>query len=826
MSEETKTFTYDEAFEASKEYFGGEDELAPKVFLDKYALRNKEEELIEKTPTDMHHRLAREFARIEAKYPNAVSEEEIFKSFKDFKHIVPQGSPMSSIGNTNQLQTVGNCYVLNSPEDSYGGIFKTDQEQAQIQKRRGGVGFDISKIRPKGMATSNAARTTDGISIFMERFSNTCREVATQGRRGALLLTLDCHHPEIKTFINIKRDLIKVTGANISVRWSDEFLQAVEKDEQVQLRYPVEPGLENYDLDKMVSAKEIWDEFVISSHQSGEPGNLYWNTILTQTPSDIYHEEGFRTQSANPCGEVVMNQDSCRLLLLNAFSFVQSPFTSSARFKWKEFESKVELAQRLMDDLVDIELEKIDAILAKIKKDPESNNTKSVEKTLWETFRTNCKNGRRTGLGLTGIGDTIAALGLKYGDKSSIKKVEEIYKTLALSGYKTSCKLAKERGAFPIYNFDKEEGHPFIEKLYKANPELRDMHKKFGRRNIALTTTAPCGSVSIMTQTSSGIEPVFMTQYKRRKKINSSDITSRVDFVDQLGDSWQEFDVYHHGVKRWMDITGKDNVGDSPYADSTANEIDWESAVELQAAAQKWVCHAISKTINLPKSATIEDVHKVYWKGWKTGCKGMTVYRDGCRSGVLVSQDSEPADNGGRPTQVTQTQAPKRPKELTCEIHHATVNGTPWTVLLGMMGEDPYELFMGHSDTISLPKKCQVGRIVKLKKGQYDLHVDIGGEDLVVKNILKSFNNPESSWATRMVSIALRHGCSSSYIQDQLSKDGGIGDINKVLSRIFKKFIKNGSKVKISQNCGECGGDALIYVEGCMQCTACGWSKC
>lgn len=822
-----RTFTYEEALKASLEYFDG-DELAANVFLTKYALTDDNEQILESEPSKMHDRLAKEFHRIESKYPNPLSFDQIRESLDCFRYIVPQGSPMSAVGNNYHLQTVGNCYVIQGPKDSYGGILKTDQEEAQIAKRRGGIGFDISAIRPKGLPTKNAAKTTDGIGVFMERYSNTCREVAQNGRRGALLLTIDCHHPEIETFISIKRDLKKVTGANISIKWSDEFLNAVEREEKVQLRFPVNPGLKEYKMEKWVDAKLVWDKFVESAHFSAEPGCLFWDTTLRQSPADIYAEDGFRTISGNPCGEILMSEDSCRLLLLNLFSFVDNPFTGKATFNYDKFKHYVVMAQRMMDDLVDIELEKIEAILAKIEADPEDEDIKAVERNLWLRLKESCIKGRRTGLGLTAIADTIAALGIRFGSKKSITVVEEIYKTLAISAYKSSCILAKERGAFPVYSYKKEKDHPFIRQIMDADPEIEVLSQKYGRRNIAITTTAPCGSVSILTQTSSGIEPVFMLKYARRRKINPSDLNARVDFIDALGDKWQEYSVYHHAFQKWMDITGKNSVEDSPYYQATAAEIDWKAGVLLQAAAQKWVCHAISRTTNLPNEASVKDIHDVYWLGWKSGCKGMTVYRDGCRDGVLISE-SRTANDGvknGRPMEIVPTHAPKRPEVLPCEIHHASIKGQKWIILVGLLMGKPYEMFAGEAEQLVLPPKLKTGIIAKVKQGHYNLHVGDGDEELVVKNIVKVFDNPESAWATRLVSMSLRHGVNVDFIVEQLSKDGNVADANKVLARVLKKYIPDGTIVQTNQSCPQCGSKDLRYEEGCVKCLACTFSKC
>lgn len=720
-----------------------------------------------------------------------------------------------------------NCFVLESPHDSYGGILKTDQELVQIAKRRGGIGFDISNIRPRGLPTSNAAGTTDGIGIFMERFSNSCREVAQNGRRGALLLSISCHHPEIETFIAIKKDLRRVTGANISVRWTDEFLSAVEENRDAQLRWPVDDR-ESPEISGMVNAAEIWAKFVDAAHASGEPGCLFWDRATERTPSDIYADEGFGSTSTNPCGEIILSpNDSCRLILMNTLSFVNDPYSNNAEFDFEKFESYVVKAQRLMDDLVDIEIEAVDRIIEKIKKDPEPNDVKEIELALWKKIRDAAVRGRRTGLGVNAIGDTVAALGLKYGSKDSIRVVEAIYRSLALGAYRSSCILAKERGSFEVYDYDKERGHPFIEQIFKADPELADLHRKHGRRNIALTTTAPSGSVSILTQTTSGIEPVFALEYKRRKKVNPSDSNVRVDFVDDVGDSWQEFTVYHKGVERWMGATGEKDFEKSPYYGATANEIDWVSAVDLQAAAQKWVCHAISKTTNLPNDVSIDQVHEVYWHGWKAGLKGITVYRDGCRSGVLVTEDTVKTDSKGRPVEIIPSHAPKRPEDIPCEIFHAQVKGVRWTILLGLLRGQPYEIFVGHSEDLSLPDRCKAGRIVKRKRGWYDLYVDIGdGDQIIVKNIIKTFSNSDSAWATRLISVALRHGAPIDFVVEQLQKDGTIGDINRVVARLLKKYIKDGQQVRSGHSCQDCGSSNLIYEEGCLRCIDCGSSKC
>jgi len=822
-----KKNTYDDAIKDSSSYFGG-DELAASVFVTKYALTGKKGAIKETNPSQMHRRLAKEFARIESKYKNSMTENEIYDLLANFKYIVPQGSPMSGIGNKDQFQSLSNCFVVDSPRDSYGGILKTDQEQVQIMKRRGGVGFDISSIRPSGLRTSNAAKTTDGIGVFMERFSNSCREVAQGGRRGALMLTISVHHPDIETFINIKRDLSKVTGANISIRLTDEFMEAAKANEDFELRFPVDKESERV-VTRQASAQKIWNNIIESAHASAEPGLLFWDNVLKYTPAQIYANEGFDTISTNPCSEITLSAyDSCRLLLLNLTSFVKDPFKKNAEFDFELFDNYTQKAQRLMDDLVDLEVECVDKIIQKIKDDPEDEDVKFTELNMWNKIRKAALTGRRTGLGLTGLGDTIAMVGQRYGSKESIATTEKIYKTLALSAYRSSCKLAEERGSFDVYDYEKETGHPFIQRLFETDPELQVLHQTHGRRNIALTTTAPCGSVSMLTQTTSGIEPPFMLKYTRRKKINPNDPDASADFIDDLGDKWQEYTVYHHGFKKWMEITGLQDIEDSPYYLSTANEIDWESAVDVQAAAQKWVCHAISKTINLPSDVTTDDVKKVYWRGWEKGLKGITVYRDGSRSGVLVSTEKEkdPQDDFFERT------APKRPEELECDIHQATIKGSRWTILVGLLDGKPYEVIGGLSDFVEISKKFSKGKIVKRPRkttnSLYDLYFGEPDNETVVKDLVRVFDNPNYAGFTRTISLALRHGAPVQYLVEQLQKDkdSDMFSFSKVVGRTLKKYIADGTKhgTKI---CTECGAEgSLIYQEGCVTCASCGYSKC
>lgn len=1148
-----------EALRNSIEYFKG-DTLAAGVFIDKYALTTPQGDILEATPEDMHRRLAKEFARIEAKYPNPMSEEEIFGLLRGFKYIVPQGSPMSGIGNPYQTMSISNCFVIESPSDSYGGILKADQEEAQIMKRRGGVGFDISSIRPRGEPTSNAAKTTDGIGLFMERFSNTCREVAQGGRRGALMLSISVHHPEIETFVTIKRDLKKVTGANISIRLSDEFMAAVKSNSDVELRYPVDS--KSPTITKKTSAKKLWNLIIESAHASAEPGLLFWDTALRETPAHCY--PGFVSTSTNPCqpgwatvltpegvrtlhqisagstvwsgkqwtkvvnkmatgvkpvfayktragvfygtenhrvvsggekievkdadsvdvsvgklsveqrqesldpqdvmdglvwgdgmthkasnnltvllvgrddqcyfdsevkhllieprpgitaeawlvktnnqgipktyeralhpdfvynsnpkqlrgflrglysanGSIVANRitlkssclrlveqvqvllsslgiqsyyttnkahevefangtyecresydlnigtkagrqafseligfihpdkqkrmaatldcgssskgpkitydivekqllgeeqvyditveadehtywtggllvsncgelllspgDSCRLLLVNALSFIQHPFTPMASLDIASLKDTCVKAQRLMDDMIDLELECVDKILSKIESDPEEESIKRIEKELWLKIRKACHDGRRTGTGVTAIGDAVAAMNFRYGSLASIALVEDIYKILATSVYTSSIQLAEERGAFPVYDFAKEKDHPFLNRVISSVPGLMEKWKLHGRRNIALTTTAPAGSVSVLTQTTSGIEPAFEVVYKRRRKIMSSEDNPTVDFIDQLGDKWQEYVVYHPQFKKWMEVTGKEKVEDSPYWQSRANDVDWRASVEIQAAAQKWICHSISKTCNLPNDATVDLVSDIYMSAWESGCKGFTVYRDGCRSGVLVSADA-PDTNKKKDAILLDNHAPKRPSELPCDIHSTTVNGEKWTFFVGKMNERPYEVMGGLSKFVNIPKRVKVGKIVKHNGAaqpvaRYDLHYDFdkGPEDeAVIKDITSAFDNATYAAFTRTISLSLRHGTPVQYVVEQIQKgsekEDDLFSFSRAVGRVLKFYIKDGTKTSSDKKCPSCGSNELVYQEGCLSCKSCGYSKC
>ncbi len=815
------------ALKESTKYFK-DDSTASSVFVGKYALRNNADELVELTPDDMHRRLAREFANAEAGYDDGMSFDEIYGLFEGFKYVIPQGSPMSAIGNPFSIQSASNCFVIPSPVDSYGGIFQADQQQAQIMKRRGGVGFDISNIRPKGQSTSNAAKTTDGIAVFMDRFSNTCREVAQGGRRGALMLTLSVHHPEIETFINIKRNQTRVTGANISIRVSDSFMQAVKNDSTYTVQWPVDS--KNPELVKEINARTIWNQIVKAAWESAEPGVLFWDNAKNMTPSDIYSEEGFGSTSTNPCGEIVLSpNDSCRLMALNLYSFVKDRFKPEATFDYELFASTVYKAQHLMDSMIDIELAQVDKIINKIVNDPEDEVVKRIELDLWKNIRNAALKGRRTGLGITGLGDAIAALGVRYGSEESVAITEAIYRVLAVNAYKATIDMAEKRGPFEVFNYEKEKNHPFLLKVIsELGPEYLEKWKKYGRRNIALTTTAPTGSVSMMTQTTSGIEPAFSVKYTRRRKINPEDKNVHVAYVDAVGDKFTEYNIFHHAYKEWMEVTGLTDADyeQSPYYKATANDVDWRASVDIQAAAQRWVCHSISKTCNLPSNVSEELVAQVYMDAWEKGCKGFTVYRDGCRSGILITEKpKEEVKIAG----FSEVNAPKRPTSLECEVHHVKISGQQWVIFVGLYEGRPYEVFGGIAENIQLPRKIKSGKIVKVGKkegrGIYSFTCGEGEDAIVIKDIVKAFASADYAFHTLAVSGLLRTGMGVQYVLDIFNKADEEADIfsfNKVISRVLKHHIKDGTKA--GETCPSCGAD-MIFTEGCKSCT-CGYSKC
>lgn len=814
-----EVFSHEVAYKESLEYFGG-DVLAADVWLNKYALRDNDGNLLEKTPDQMHRRLAREFARIESKkFKKPLTEDEIFGHFDHFRYIICQGSPMFGIGNDYQTISLSNCYLAGpGPEDSYADILRIDEQLVQISKRRGGVGIDISKLRPAGAATHNAAKTSTGILSFMERYSNSIREVGQSGRRGALMITLSVHHPQVLDFINAKKDRMKITGANISVRLSNEFLDAVEKDTEYELRWPVDSTKPK--LSKMVRAKDVWDQIIKNAHDAAEPGVLFWDNIMENTPADCYEE--WASRGTNPCSELNLSYlDSCRLLLLNLYSYVVNPFTDKAYFDYELFTKHVYVAQRLMDDLVDLEAEKIQKILDKIKSDPESNYIKQREKDMWEQILKNCVNGRRTGTGITGLGDALAAKNLEYGSPNAILTTEKIYRTLKLAAYRSSVDMAKELGAFKTYDADKESRHPFIARIRDEDKELYDDMRKYGRRNVALLTTAPAGSVSLLTQTTSGIEPLFEMYYTRRKKINPNEKNARVDFVDQSGDAWQHFKIFHNKITTWMGITTETDVEKSPWAKCCAEDIPWESRVRMQAAAQKHVCHSISSTINLLEDVSVKEVGEIYKTAWKMGLKGITVYRKNSRTGVLVEQKDETV-----PVHIVKTIAVERPKILPCDIHHIKVSKKldkvrtfDFLVLVGLLSGSPYECFAFENGQVD--KKITKGILVKVGKGHYQLMAD---DKVIVDNVTKDTTEYEDA-LTRMTSTALRHGAEVEFVVQQLEKSVGahIGSFAKAMARALKIYIVDGTNT--GDACPDCGQE-LIRQSGCVQCSNCPWTKC
>lgn len=813
-----KTYTRDEVYAASLEYFFG-DELAANVFL-KYCLQNQGK-YYELTPDDMHKRLAKEFARIEEKYINPLKEKEIYDKLKGFKKIVCQGSPSFGVGNNFQYVSLSNCLTLPPVIDSYGGILETDQQLVQTSKRRMGVGFDISGIRPSGSTTRNAALTSTGIVPFMERFSNSTREVGQENRRGALLLSLSVHHPDIKKFITVKSDKTKITGANISVMLSDEFMESIQGSKNYELRFPVDSKKPK--IQELVDSEQIWDLIVSNSHQHAEPCLLFWDTVKRNTPSDCYEE--FQTVGVNACSEINLAEfDACRLMLVNLYSYVLEPFSDKSHFDFDSFCEDVIIAQRLMDDLVDLEIEKCDMIIKKIKSDPEPEDIKRCELKLWHNIKEKAVRGRRTGLGITGLGDAIAACGLKYGSEESISLTEKIYKNLAISSYRSSIILAKERGSFPAFEYNKERNHEFICRIISELPkDLQENYRQHGRRNIANTTTAPAGSISCETQTTSGIEPCIEVKYKRNRKLTESE--EQEDFVDELGDRWKTYTIYHKPFKDWMDITGKVDVKNSPYHKASYKDIDWINGVKLQAAAQKWICHAISKTCNLPEDVDEETVAEVIMTAWKLGCKGISLYRENSRQPVVFSEKEEKE----KKAEFQHRNAPKRPEVLECDIHHAKVKGEKWVIFVGLMDERPYEVFGGLAENIEMPPEYKKGKIIKASSfkhvaNRYDLRVN----GFTIKNFVKQFDNTTYQVHTRMVSLGLRHGAKPSFLVEQLLKDpdNDLSSFSKVLSRVLKKYVEDGTQVTSDKVCEQCKTEGLVYQEGCITCKSCGWSRC
>ncbi len=837
-----KIFSFEEALEASLEYFKG-DALAARVWVNKYALKDSFGNIYELTPDDMHKRLASELSRVEKQYSNPLSFDDLYELIKDFKYIVPQGSPMTGIGNNFQIASLSNCFVIGHKglSDSYGGIMKIDQEQVQLMKRRGGVGHDLSHIRPTGSQVLNGALTSTGIVPFMERYSNSTREVAQDGRRGALMLSISIKHPDAERFIDAKLGTGKVTGANISVRIDDEFMNAVVDGTMYKQQYPVKS--EDPSHSQEIDARQLWAKIVHNAWKSAEPGMLFWDTIIKESVADSYADVGFNTVCTNPCGEIPLcPYDSCRLLAINLYSYVEGPFTDKAKFNWEKFRKHIGLAQRIMDDIIDLELEKVDAIIDKIVSDPEDREIKQVEISLWENIKRKAVEGRRTGVGITAEGDMLAALGLRYGSENAIDFSVEVHKTIALEAYRSSVEMAKERGPFPVFDSKKEKDHPFINRLAKEDPKLIEDMKKHGRRNISLLTIAPTGTTSLMTQTTSGIEPVFMPVYKRRRKVNPNDKEVKVTFVDEMGDSWEEYNVFHQNFITWLKVNGMDpeeikNFDDkelnelvkrSPYYKATSKDIDWMQKVKMQGEIQKWVDHSISVTINLPTEAKEELVGDLYIKAWESGCKGVTVFRDGSRTGVLLATDNKVDEKIKFPT--------KRPKELDADILRFKNNDEYWIAFVGLIEGKPYEIFTGlkEDDTFPIPKNVTKGKIIKhkLESGEkiYDFqYIDKYGYKVTMGGLSHQFNSEFWNYA-KLISGVLRHGMSvvdAAHLVSSLHLDNAfINNWTAGVARALKKYIVNGTKAKTGKKCDECSSSNMIYQEGCLLCTDCGYSKC
>ena len=842
VMKERETYTQEEAFQSSLTYFNG-DELAARVWVNKYALKDSYGNIFEKNPDDMHRRLAGEIARIENRYPNPLSEDDIFEVLRDFKYIVPQGGPMTGIGNEFQIASLSNCFVIGNegPSDSYGGVMKIDQEQVQLMKRRGGVGHDLSHIRPKGSPVKNSALTSTGIVPFMERYSNSTREVAQDGRRGALMLSVSINHPDSESFIDAKMTEGKVTGANVSVKIDDEFMRAVINEQEYLQKYPVYSDDPKYT--KNINAKQLWNKIVHNAWKSAEPGILFWDTIIRESVPDCYADKGYRTVSTNPCGEIPLcPYDSCRLLAINLYSYVQNPFTKGAFFDFPLFRKHIAVAQRIMDDIIDLELEKIDAILDKVHADPETDEVKGVEIRLWEKIKQKAKEGRRTGVGITAEGDMLAALGLHYGSDDAIDFAVDIQRTLAVEAYRASVYLAKDRGSFKIYETRREENNPFIRRLKEADADLYTDMVKYGRRNIACLTIAPTGTTSLMTQTTSGIEPVFLPVYKRRRKVNPNDQNVRIDFVDESGDSYEEFIVFHHKFSEWMKINGYDTtkhysdeeidqlVAESPYYKATSNDIDWVAKVRMQGQVQKWVDHSISVTVNLPSDVTEELVGQLYIEAWKSGCKGCTVYRDGSRAGVLVSnKDKKQAAS-------PEAEMPaKRPMELDADVVRFQNNKEKWIAFIGLYNGRPYEIFTGIADDeegIMLPKAVVSGKIVKHydeeRNSRYDFQFqNKRGFKTTVEGLSYKFDKEYWNYA-KLISGVLRHGMPVHQAVELVASmefdNENINTWKNGVERALKKYIPNGTEAT-GEKCEHCGAP-LVYQEGCLTCKTCGYSKC
>ena len=855
--ENKKTYTYDEAYKASLEYFAG-DELAARVWVSKYAMKDSFGNIYEQSPEDMHWRLAREIARIENKYPNPMSEREVFDLLDHFRYIIPAGSPMTGIGNDHQIASLSNCFVIGieGDGDSYGAIMRLDEEQVQLMKRRGGVGHDLSQIRPKGSPVANSALTSTGLVPFMERYSNSTREVAQDGRRGALMLSVSIKHPDSEAFIDAKMTEGKVTGANVSVKIDDQFMQAAVDDKPYTQQFPIDS--DNPIVKKDISAKQLWEKIVHNAWKSAEPGVLFWDTILRESIPDCYADLGFQTVSTNPCGEIPLcPYDSCRLLAINLYSYIKNPFTPEANFDFDLFKEHVAKAQRIMDDIVDLELEKIDLIMDKISHDPQCDDIKHAEYHLWEKIKDKSSKGRRTGVGITAEGDMLAAMGLRYGTEKATEFSVDVHRTLALTAYASSVKMAQERGAFAIFDAEREKNNPFLLRIKDADPQLYSDIMTYGRRNIACLTIAPTGTTSLMTQTTSGIEPVFMPVYKRRRKVNPNDADAHVDFVDEVGDSFEEYIVYHKKFLEWMRINGIDTekrytqeeidelVARSPYYKATANDVDWLMKVRMQGAIQKWVDHSISVTVNLPNNVDEALVNRLYVEAWRSGCKGCTIYRDGSRSGVMiaVSKKDKKKKSAAQPANdkvtalanvlaVTET----RPRELECDVVRFQNNREKWVAFVGLLDGYPYEIFTGLQDDeegIALPKTVTKGRIIKQVNAdgtkRYDFQFENKrGYKTTVEGLSEKFN-PEYWNYAKLISGVLRYRMPIDHVIKLVASlqlnDQSINTWKNGVERALKKYIADGTAAK-GQVCPVCGQETLVYQEGCLICKNCGASRC
>lgn len=847
-----KQYTYEEAVAGAKTYFDG-DELAATVWVSKYALKDSFGKIYESSPEQMHERIASELERIEKKYPNPMSKKEIREMLDGFKYAVPQGGPMSGIGNDLQTASISNCFVIghDKPADSYGGIIRIDEEQVQLMKRRGGVGHDLSHIRPTGSPVLNSALTSTGIVPFMERYSNSTREVAQDGRRGALMLSLSIKHPDAERFIDAKMEQGKVTGANVSIKVDDDFMQAAIDGTPYLQQFPIDS--EDPKVKGEIDATALWKKIVHNAWKSAEPGVLFWDTIIRESVPDCYADQGFRTVSTNPCGEIPLcPYDSCRLLAINLYSYVEEPFTKQAKFNYDKFKTHIRKAMRMMDDIIDIELEKIDAILGKITQDPEEEDIRRVEKELWEKIKRKALMGRRTGLGITAEGDMLAALGMRYGSDKAIEFAADLQRLLAVEAYRASVEMARERGAFEMYDAEREVGNPMIERIKAFDPDLYQNMVQYGRRNIAMLTIAPTGTTSLMTQTTSGIEPVFMPVYKRRRKVNPNDKSVNVTFVDDVGDSWEEYNVFHHHFITWIKVnkglteekikalTDKEVdklVKESPYHKATSNHIDWVAKVKMQGAMQKWVDHSISVTVNLPEDVTEELVDEVYRTAWRSGCKGVTVYRDGSRAGVLVKKDKKKGKNADSADSEPDNGMPRsRPIALDADVVRFKNGPEDWIAFVGIYNHKPYEIFTGKvdEDALYFPKNIKKGQIIKVIEEdgtkRYDFrYKDKYGYENMVGGISRLFDEQFWNYA-KLLSGVLRNGMPIMDVVNLISSlrldSDTINTWKNGVARALHKYIPNGTKPKRSPKCSECGQESLVYQEGCLVCQNCGHSKC